>query len=157
MYSIVPAKDHEYPNQQIRAELQLRSGRDKTMKFEPSPLAIEDKIRRRLAKRFRTRLEKRRLDIKGVPAEFDFVSKDEQIVGQIKSSKPRREGKLKGKVRKQTQFGDFSRDCLLLAAKKNATTRLFVLTNTEVCAQFRESPWGKAAEVLGVQIRRERI
>jgi len=122
------------------------------MRLKSLPLVTEDRIRRR-----HTRLEKRRLEIGGVPAEFDFVSEDKQIVGQIKSSKPRRKGKLKGEVRKQTQFGDFSRDCLLLAAKKKAKTRLFVLANKEVYAEFCESPWGKAAEILGIRILRERV
>jgi hypothetical protein len=88
------------------------------MKLSPDPPVIEDRMRHRLAKRYNTPLEKRKLKIKGVPVEFDFVSQNEQIVGQIKSSGPRRKGKLKGRVRRQTQFGDFSRDCLLLAAKQ---------------------------------------
>lgn len=123
-----------------------------------SPHFIERRIRERLSKRFNTHLDKRRLEIKeGVLAEFDLASKNESIVGQIKSSAPRRTGKLKGQIRRQTQFGDFARDCLLLAALEKSKTRLFILTNKTMYTEFRKSPQGKAAERLGVKIIRERI
>jgi len=124
------------------------------MKRKLSSTDIEDRIRRRLARRYSTPLEKGKLKIKGVLAEFDFVS-HKQIIGQIKSSAPRRREKLKGKMMKQTQFGDFSRDCLLLAAKK-AKIRLFVLTNGIAFREFCRSPQGKAAELLGIRILLER-
>lgn len=126
--------------------------------MKASPYFIERRIRERLSKRFNTHLEKRKLEIKdGVLAEFDLVSKNGRILGQIKSSAPRRTGKLKGQIRRQTQFGDCSRDCLLLAAMKKAKTRLFILTDKTVYAEFRKSPQGKAAECLRVKIIRERI
>jgi len=127
------------------------------VKLRASPHAIEDRIRRRLAKRYNTLLEKRKLEINGVLAEFDFVSQDEQIVGQIKSSRPRRGGKHKGEVRRQTQFGDFSRDCLVLAAMKEAKTRLFVLTDRTEFEEFSKSPQYQAAKILGVETKLEPI
>lgn len=128
------------------------------MKREPSPHFIEQKIRERLSKKFNTRLEKRKLEIKdGVLAEFDLVSKGESIIGQIKSNRPRRTGELKGQIRRQTQFGAFSSDCLLLAARKNSKTRLFVPTDETMYLEFRKSPQAKAAECLGVKIIRGRI
>ena len=45
---------------------------------------------------------------------------------------------------------------MLLAAKR-AKTRLFVLTDGIMYREFCKSPQGKAAEILGVQIIRERI
>jgi hypothetical protein len=123
------------------------------MKREPSPHWIEQKIRERLSKRYNTRLEKRKLEIKdGVFAEFDFVSKRGRIVGMIKSNRPRRKGKLKGEIRRQTQFGAFSSDCLLLATQKNSKMRLFVLTNEKMYREFSKSPQGKAADSLSVRM-----
>jgi hypothetical protein len=127
-------------------------------KSNQSPHAIEARIRKRLSRRFHIQLEKKDLEIKdGVTAEFDLVSRRAKTVGQIKTSAPRRKGKLKGQIRKQTQFGDCSRDCLLLAAMKKSKTRLFILTNRTMFNGFRSSPQGKAAELLGVKIVSERI
>lgn len=126
--------------------------------MKKSPHFIERRIRERLSKRFKTHLDKRRVEIKdGVSAEFDIISKGERIVGQIKTSAPRRKGKLKGQIRKQTQFGALSSDCLLLAAMKKSKIRLLILTNKKMLSEFRKSPQGKAAERLRVKITRERI
>jgi hypothetical protein len=126
------------------------------MKRELSPHFIEQKIRERLSRRFKTALEKRKLEIKdGVEAEFDLVSRKERVVGMIKSNRPRRKGKRKGQIRKQTQFGGFSSDCLLLATRKNSKMRLFVLTNGKMYDEFRKSPQAKAAESFGIRILKE--
>lgn len=60
------------------------------MKVDPSPLVIEGVIRHRLARKYGTLLEKRNLMIKGVSAEFDFVSEDVQIIGQIIKTEEKR-------------------------------------------------------------------
>jgi hypothetical protein len=121
------------------------------------PVVVEEKVRQRLTEIYHTPLQKVKLEIKdGLLAEFDFASKDQRIIGQIKTSRPSRVGKQKGKVR-IAQVGDLSRDCLLLAAKKNAKTRLLVLTNGKVFDTFRISKWGKAAEALGIRIRLEQV
>ena len=122
------------------------------MKTDMSPFAIEDTIRKRLSTRYKTALVRKRLEIAdGVRAEFDIASQDGHILGQIKSSRPSRKGKRKGKIRKQTQFGDLSRDCLVLAAKKEAKIRLFVLTDKTMYREFVKSALCKAAKVLGVE------
>ena len=117
--------------------------------------AIEDEVREKLQRELKVRLKKDKVILRDgkTSHEFDFISEDGQIIGEIKASQPIKEGKHKGAIRKSTQFGEFSEDCLMLLAVKNAKTRMFVLVNRRVHDEFRKSKACKAAKALGIEIR----
>ena len=97
-------------------------------------------------------LQKKRIQVvEGVEHEFDFVSEDGSIIGEVKTSGEGRIGITHNRF--QTIFGDISRDCLLLLAHSRAKKRFFVLTDETVYGRFRASQYGKAAQALGIEIR----
>jgi hypothetical protein len=114
---------------------------------------IEAKTRSRLEREYKVHLRRGKAELlDGTIAEFDTISDDKNVIGEIKASEPRKQGKLRGRVRTKTQFGDFSRDCMKLAAAKEGRERWFVLTDKTVYEEFRNSLYGKAASALGIRI-----
>jgi hypothetical protein len=82
---------------------------------------IEAKTRSRLEREYKVHLRRGKAELlDGTIAEFDTISDDKNVIGEIKASEPRKQGKLRGRVRTKTQFGDFSRGCMKLAAAKNS-------------------------------------
>jgi hypothetical protein len=112
-------------------------------------------IRERYSKRYNARLEKQKLQIKdGVYAEFDFVSTDDTIVGQVKSNGLIRSGPHKGEIRNAV-LDAFASDCLLLATQRTFKNRVLVLTDEGAHDKFITSSRAKAAQVFEVKIKRE--
>ena len=117
-----------------------------------SGINAEEKVRKKLEEEFGVALNKKRIQVvEGVEHEFDFVSEDGSIIGEVKTSGAGRSGLTHNRF--QTIFGDISRDCLLLLAQKRAKKRIFVLTDETVCRRFQASQYGKAAYALGIDIR----
>ena len=115
-------------------------------------LNAEEKVREKLAQELGIALYKKRIQvIGGVEHEFDFVSEDGSIIGEIKTSGEGRSGLNHNRF--QTIFGDFSRDCLLLLAQRTARKRIFVITDEVVCKRSQATQYGKAAQALGIDIR----
>lgn len=117
-----------------------------------NPLHIEDKIRKRLSKRFGVELKNRKL-ADTFKHHFDMVSSDEKIVGEIKTNGP---DKNTGKMRSAHE-GAFAQDCLKLLGCKKAKKRYFILTNRRLYEAFKESQTGKCAARLGIIILNERV
>lgn len=119
----------------------------------PFGLSEEEKVRKKLEDELGVSLHKKRIQVvEGVEHEFDFVSEDGSIIGEVKTSGAGRSGLTHNRF--QTIFGDISRDCLLLLAQRNAKKRIFVLTDETVYNRFQGSQYGKAAQALGIEIRR---
>ncbi len=109
-------------------------------------------MRKKLEQELGLILNKKRIKVvEGIEHEFDLVSEDETIVGEVKTSGEGRIGLTHNRF--QTIFGDISRDCLLLLAQRRAKRRIFVLTDKKVFERFLESQYGKAAKALGIEIR----
>lgn len=118
----------------------------------PYGLSQEEKVRKKLEEEFGVSLRKKRIQVvEGVEHEFDFVSEDGLIIGEVKTSGEGRSGLNQNRF--QTIFGDISRDCLLLLAQRNAKKRIFVLTDETVYRRFQGSQYGKAAQALGIELR----
>ena len=117
-----------------------------------SGISAEEKVRKKLERELGVALYKKRIQIiEGVEHEFDFVSEDGSIIGEVKTSGEGRSGLTHNRF--QTIFGDISRDCLLLLAQKGAKKRIFVLTDETVSRRFQGSQYGKAAQALGIELR----
>lgn len=117
-----------------------------------SGISAEEKVRKKLERELGVALYKKRIQIiEGVEHEFDFVSEDGSIIGEVKTSGEGRSGLTHKRF--QTIFGDISRDCLLLLALRRAKKRMFVLTDETVYRRFQGSQYGKAAQALGIDIR----
>ena len=118
----------------------------------PYGLSQEERVRKKLEEEFGMPLHKKRIQVvEGVEHEFDFVSEDGSIIGEVKTSGAGRSGLTHNRF--QTIFGDISRDCLLLLAQRRAKKRMFVLTDETVYKRFQGSQYGKAAQALGIDIR----
>jgi hypothetical protein len=74
------------------------------------------------------------------------------VVDEVKTSEPNRQ-KPASKGLRSAQLGDFCRDCLLLLAAQNATTRIFALTDKTVHERFLATEYGKASKMLGIDIQ----
>ena len=100
------------------------------------PFEVEDAVRLRLGRMFGTNFRKRKLQIgfssKKMPQlhEFDVVSEDLDIIGEIKS------GRLSG-----TNYSSAIADCVYLSRVK-ARMRLMVFTDEELYAHFRSRSEG---------------
>ncbi len=117
-----------------------------------SGIDAEERVRKKLEEQLGVSLQKKRIPVvEGVEHEFDFVSEDGSIIGEIKTSGEGRSGLNHSRF--QTIFGDFSRDCLLLLAQRNARKRIFVITDEVVCKRFQGTQYGKAAQALGIDIQ----
>lgn len=110
----------------------------------------EEKVRSVLGKEFRTKFSKKRL-ITDINHEFDLVSENQRIVGEVKTSEPNSRA-MKGNGLRTAQLGDLARDCLLLLTVK-ADRRILVLTDKTVFEKFKETQYGKAAIRLGIDLR----
>ena len=118
----------------------------------PYGLSQEGRVRKKLEEEFGVSLHKKRIQVvEGVEHEFDFVSEDGSIIGEVKTSGEGRSGLNQSRF--QTIFGDISRDSLLLLAQRNAKKRIFVLTDETVYRRFQGSQYGKAAQALGIELR----
>jgi len=118
----------------------------------PYGLSQEERVRRKLEEEFGVPLHKKRIQVvEGIEHEFDFVSEDGSIIGEVKTSGAGRSGLTHNRF--QTIFGDISRDCLLLLAYRRAKKRIFVLTDETVRRRFQASQYGKAAQALGIDIK----
>ncbi len=121
-----------------------------------SQLRKEDRVRRKLSEELGVALHKKTLDVvEGVPHEYDLVSDDGSIIGEVKTSGDSDTGveKTFTDSRLKAIFGDFSRDCLLLLAHTGARKRIFALTNEFVCNEFRNSEFGRSAIALGIDVK----
>jgi hypothetical protein len=108
---------------------------------------LEEKVRKKLAKRFGK--PSKRSIVPQIEHDFDFVSADDSVVGEVKTSEPNSQNP-NGNLRTAT-LGDISKDCLFLLTAKRAR-KILVLTNKTVCQKFKASKYGKAAQMLGVEI-----
>ena len=113
---------------------------------------MEAAVRKKLEGQFGVDLPERRLTVvDDVKHKFDLASEDASIIGEIKTS-----GEMVATFRPtrlRAIWGDFSRDCLLLLARKGAKQRIFAVTNEFIYREFRKSQQGKAVESLGISIR----
>ncbi len=113
---------------------------------EANPLAKEQIIRSFLEGVFGTSLEKRKLVIgqdsnkKPQIHEFDLVSNDMKIVGEIKS------GRLS-----QTNYTGALSDCLFLT-KLRAKKKILVLTNSEFYRYFKAKTDGVISPAIDVML-----
>lgn len=100
------------------------------------PNDLERLVRRRLEKMFGVRLQKRKLvvgyDSNGKPQihEFDVVSDDMSIIGEIKS------GKCTG-----SNYNSALVDCLYLS-KVKTKSKMLILTNREFYEHFKDKSEG---------------
>lgn len=115
----------------------------------------EERVRRMLGKRLNTTFKKKRLPI-GFKSdgtrkehEFDLVSLDGEIIGEVKTFKP-----LKGGGRPSGKIDTTFQACYLLE-KVEARRKLLVLTNKEFYMRFKKESDGivsKEIEILHVQV-----
>ena len=104
----------------------------------------ESIVRKRLEKMFGTQLPKRKLvigyDSDGFPKlhEFDLVSKDLEILGEIKSCRVN-DASFKGSLN----------DCFYLSRIK-AKRKMMVLTNKDFCDYFKKKSDGLISEEIEV-------
>ncbi len=92
-------------------------------------------MRKKLEEELGLTLNKKRIEVvEGIEHEFDLVSEDESIIGEVKTSGEGRIGLTHNRF--QTIFGDISRDCLLLLAQRRAKRRIFALTDKKVFERF---------------------
>ena len=112
---------------------------------------METAVRKKLEDEFGVSPPERRLTVvEGVMHKFDLASEDASIIGEIKTSGERVTNFQPTRLR--AIWGDFSRDCLLLLARRDAKKRIFAVTNEFIYREFRKSQQGKAAESLGVEM-----
>ncbi len=110
---------------------------------------MEENVRKILGGKFGVRFDKKNLDVGTKRHEFDLVSADESIIGEVKTSEPNKHRFSKNL--RTAQLGDLSRDCLLLAARESKQ-RILALTDRVVCQRFLDSEYGEAAKKLGIDI-----
>ena len=115
----------------------------------------EEKARQMLGKKFNTSFERRKLLIgyksNGTPKkhEFDLVSSDGEIIGEVKTFKP-----LKGGGRPSGKIDTTFQACYLLE-KVTARRKLLVLTNKEFYEMFKKESDGivsKEIEILHIPV-----
>jgi len=110
-------------------------------KLKSKGLRIEQKVRKYLSTQFNTQFKKKRLIIghksngKDIYHEFDLVSDDRSIVGEVKSYKfgNRRTGKSGYTTTRKARL---IMACFYLE-KIPANTKLLVLTNKKLCDEFK--------------------
>lgn len=113
----------------------------------------ETRVREKIGARLGKPLFKKRLELTpGLVHEFDFVSEDGTVVGEVKTSETNKQRPDSQNLR-TAQLGDFCRDCSLLLAARKASERIFVLTDKTVYERFLTTEYGKAAKILGIDIQ----
>jgi hypothetical protein len=109
-------------------------------------LKIEEKVRKILSKKYGKSLTKRKLivayrsDGKPVKHEFDIVSADEMIVGEVKSDKYTK------KAYHNTRFPRLLTACFYLN-KTEAKKKLLVLTNETLYDHFKKDMDGLISDI----------
>lgn len=110
-------------------------------------LVREDEVRQVLEERLNTRFERRRLPV-GLRTdgsvrehEFDLVSSDGKIVGEIKTFEPLPSGSAHARYRPSAKIGATFQACYLLE-KVKAERKILVLTDSEFYEIFRDESDG---------------
>jgi hypothetical protein len=109
----------------------------------------ENYVRQVLSKKLGTRLAERRVRLRGTQKfyKFDFVSPDGSIVGEVKTSKPRKSGK-----KPHGKIANTSEACLFLIAAEGANRKLLVLTDKEFYSIYTQQRQARIAEAFGLEL-----
>lgn len=109
----------------------------------------EEFVRRDLSKKYGVKLEKRKLRLRNTDREheFDIVSPDETIVGEVKSYKLLSSGN-----RPSAKIAHIAEACLFLLHAEKAKKRLLVFTDKEFFEYVKRGTICKIAKANGIDV-----